>query len=97
MKNSRRDFFTKAAATSALTTLPFIDFGKEYENAIEQTPKLSSPSNLKITNIKCGYIRAGHGLFIKVYTNQDLVGHGEGVDATLGTYHLVKMIGERLK
>ncbi|MBL6643070.1 MAG: mandelate racemase/muconate lactonizing enzyme family protein [Flavobacteriaceae bacterium] len=97
MKNSRRDFFTKAAATTALTTLPFAHFGKEYENAIEQTPKLSSPSNLKITDIKCGYIRAGHGLFVKIYTNQDLVGHGEGVDATPGTYHLVKLFGERLK
>ena len=97
MKNSRRDFFTKAAATTALTTLPFAHFGKEYENTIEQTPKLSSPSNLKITDIKCGYIRAGHGLFVKIYTNQDLVGHGEGVDATPGTYHLVKLFGERLK
>ena len=97
MKNSRRDFFTKAAATTALATLPFVHFGKEYENAIEQAPKLSSPSNLKITNIKCGFSRAGHGLFIKVYTNQDLVGHGEGVDATLGTYHLVKLFSERLK
>ena len=97
MKNSRRDFFTKATATTALTALPFVHFGKEYENAIEQTPKLSSPSNLKITNIKCGYIRAGHGLFIKVYTNEDLVGHGEGVDATPGTYHLVKLFSERLK
>ena len=97
MKNSRRDFFTKAAATTALTTLPFAHFGKENENAIEQTPKLSSPSNLKITDIKCGYIRAGHGLFVKIYTNQDLVGHGEGVDATPGTYHLVKLFGERLK
>ena len=97
MKNSRRDFFKKAAATSALTSLPFVNFGKVYENAIEQTPKLSSPSNLRITDIKCSYIRAGHGLFVKIYTNQDIVGHGEGVDATPGTYHLVKLFGKRLK
>tara|TARA_B100000963_G_scaffold61745_1_gene49771 strand:+ start:108611 stop:109885 length:1275 start_codon:yes stop_codon:yes gene_type:complete len=96
MKNSRRDFLTKAAASTALT-LPFINYGKEYETAINKTPKLSSPSKLKITDTKCGYIRGGKGLFVKIYSNQDLVGHGEGVDATPGTYHLVKRFGERLR
>ena len=96
MKNSRRDFLTKAAASTALT-LPFINYGKEYEIAINKTPKLSSPSKLKITDTKCGYIRGGKGLFVKIYSNQDIVGHGEGVDATPGTYHLVKRFGERLR
>ena len=96
MKNSRRDFLTKAAASTALT-LPFVNYGKEYETAINKTPKLSSPSKLKITDTKCGYIRGGKGLFVKIYSNQDIVGHGEGVDATPGTYHLVKRFGERLR
>jgi galactonate dehydratase len=96
MKSSRRDFLTKAIATGALTSLPFANYGKEYENSINLAPKLSSPSNLKITDIKCAYIRNGHGLFVKIYSNQDIVGHGEGVDATPGTYHLVKMFGKRL-
>ena len=96
MKNSRRDFLTNAAASTALT-LPFINYGKEYETAINKTPKLSSPSKLKITDTKCGYIRGGKGLFVKIYSNQDIVGHGEGVDATPGTYHLVKRFGERLR
>ena len=34
---------------------------------------------------------------MKIYSNQDIVGHGEGVDATPGTYHLVKRFGERLR
>ncbi|MEC7869867.1 MAG: mandelate racemase/muconate lactonizing enzyme family protein, partial [Bacteroidota bacterium] len=89
-------FLTKAAASTALT-LPFINYGKEYETAINKTPKLSSPSKLKITDTKCGYIRGGKGLFVKIYSNQDIVGHGEGVDATPGTYHLVKRFGERLR
>ena len=96
MKSSRRDFLTKAIATGALTSLPFANYGKEYENSINLAPKLSSPSNLKITDIKCAYIRNGHGLFVKIYSNQDIIGHGEGVDATPGTYHLVKMFGKRL-
>ena len=96
MKNSRRDFLTKAAASTALT-LPFVNYGKGYETAINRAPKLSSPSKLKITDTKCGYIRGGIGLFVKIYSNQDIVGHGEGVDATPGTYHLVKRFGERLR
>lgn len=97
MKNSRRDFLTKAAATAALSAVPFVNYGKEYERAIDITPKSSAPSDLKITDIKCGYIRGGHSLFVKIYSNQDIIGHGEGVDATPGTYHLVKIFGERLK
>lgn len=97
MKNSRRDFLTKATATAALSALPFATYGKAYVKAMDRTPKMSAPADLKITDIKCGYIRGGHSLFVKIYSNQDIVGHGEGVDATPGTYHLVKIFGERLK
>ena len=97
MKNSRRDFLSKATAATAMTALPFVNYGKEYIQAVDQTPKMSAPSDLKITDVKCGYIRGGHSLFVKIYSNQDIVGHGEGVDATPGTYHLVKIFGERLK
>ncbi len=97
MKTSRRDFISKAALTSAFAATPLLNFGNEYEKAIDKTPKYSAPADLKITDIKCGYIRNGHSLFVKIYTNQDIVGHGEGVDATPGTYHLVKMFGNRLK
>ena len=97
MKNSRRNFLSRAAATTALTALPLMNYGKEYVKAIERTSKMSAPSDLKITDVKCGYIRGGHSLFVKIYSNQDIVGHGEGVDATPGTYHLVKIFGERLK
>lgn len=97
MKNSRRDFLSMVTATTALTALPFVTYGKEYTEAMDRAPKMSAPKDLKITDIKCGYIRGGHSLFVKVYSNQDIVGHGEGVDATPGTYHLVKIFGERLK
>ena len=97
MKTSRRDFLSKTAATGLLTSLPFVNYGKTFENAVDRAPKMSAPKDLKITDIKCGFIRGGHGLFVKIYSNQDIVGHGEGVDAVPGTYHLVKMMGERLK
>ncbi len=56
---------------------------------------VSPPSDLKITDVKCGYIKGS--LFVKIYTNQNIWGCGEGVDAVPGTYHLVKSFGARLK
>lgn len=99
MKNitSRRSFLTKtAAAVTALTPIaPLSAFGQAYQQSIHRTPKASPPSNLKITDIKCGYIQGS--LFVKIYTNQDIWGCGEGVDAIPGTYYLVKNFGERIK
>jgi galactonate dehydratase len=97
MKNtaSRRSFFKNAFAAGAL--LPLSTFGQGFENAIDKTPKNSIPADLKITAIKCGYIRGGHSLFVKIFSNQDIWGCGEGVDATPGTYHLVKLFETRLK
>jgi galactonate dehydratase len=94
--SSRRNFLSKAAIAAAIT--PFASlatFGNGYETAIDKTPKLSAPSDLKITDVKCGYIKGS--LFVKIYTNQDIWGCGEGVDAIPGTYHLVKNFGNRIK
>lgn len=95
MSNSRRNFFKKALAASAFA--PLATFGRPLEASIDKAPKSSAPSDLKITSVKCGYIRNGHSLFVKIYTNQDVWGCGEGVDATPGTYHLVKLFESRLK
>lgn len=96
MTTSRRSFLAKAAIASAMAPLaPLATFGQGYENAIGNTPKKSPPSSLKITEIKCGYIRGS--LFVKVYTDQGIWGCGEGVDAIPGTYHLVKNFEQRLK
>ncbi|HRI79332.1 MAG TPA: mandelate racemase/muconate lactonizing enzyme family protein [Cyclobacteriaceae bacterium] len=93
--NSRRKFFKNALAVGAMA--PIATFGRGYEEAIDKTSKMSIPTDLKITEIKCGYIRNGHSLFVKIFTSQGIVGHGEGVDATPGTYHLVKRFGFFLK
>ena len=94
---NRRNFFQKAAVSSAFAATSFSSFGNEYVKAIDKAPKSSAPSDLKITDLKAGYIRGGHSLFVKIYTNQGIIGHGEGVDATPGTYHLVKSMGQRLR
>jgi galactonate dehydratase len=96
MSNSRRSFLSKAAITAAITPFASLSsFGKGYEKAIDKTPKSSPPSDLKITEIKCGYIRGS--VYVKIYTNQDIFGCGEGVDAIPGTYYLVKNFEARLK
>jgi galactonate dehydratase len=95
--NSRRSFFKKAALTAGAFA-PLATFASGLETALDKSPKMvGKPSDLKITEIKCGYIRGGHSLFVKIYTNQDIWGCGEGVDATPGTYHLVKMFEQRIK
>jgi galactonate dehydratase len=70
-------------------------FGKGLEEAIEKTPKASAPSDLTIKDVTCAYIRGS--LFVKMTTNQDIVGYGEGVDAIQGTYHLIKGWAGRLR
>ena len=95
--HSRRSFLAKSAFTGALAATPIAAFGSGLESAVERANLSSRPSDLEITDVKCGYIRNGHSLFVKVYTNQDIWGCGEGVDATPGTYHLVKMFGQRIR
>lgn len=100
MKNSfsRRSFMTKGALAGAfgLTGLSQT-FGKVYTNAVDDNPKLSAPSDLKITDVKVAYLRGGGRMFIKLETNQGLIGYGEGVDAVGGAYHLAKRFGFQLR
>ncbi len=95
--SSRRSFISSLGLGAAATISPIKNFGAVYQQKIQDKEMLSAPSDLKITDIKCGYIRGGHGLFVKLYTNQGIIGHGEGADCTPGTYHLVKSFGARIK
>jgi len=95
-ENSRRAFLGKAASLAAVATVtPLAGFGNGLQQAMERTPQPSAPADLKITDVKCGYIRGS--LFVKIYTNQGIWGCGEGVDAISGTYHLVQSMGRRLR
>lgn len=92
--SSRRSFFKKVVTAGAALS-PIATFGSGFETAVHQAPKYSAPTDLKITEVKCGYVRGS--LFVKIFTDQGIWGCGEGVDAVPGTYHLVKMFGARLK
>ena len=94
--NSRRAFLGKAASVAAVAAAtPLAGFGNGLEQAVQKTPKSSMPTDLKITDVKCGFI--GGSLFVKIFSNQDIYGCGEGVDAIMGTYHMVQNMGRRLR
>ncbi len=97
MRRTRRSFLQKASLASLAGLTTWAGFGKTLEHALGAKTFLSIPSDLKITDVRCGYIRNGSGLFVKIHTNQDVWGCGEGVDAVPGTYHLVKQMGRRLQ
>jgi galactonate dehydratase len=94
---NRRSFLSKTVlAGAAVLAAPLNKtFGQGLIDAKERTSQASSPSDLKITEVKCAY--AGGGLFVKIYTNQGIWGSGEGVDAIAGTYYLVKRLERMLK
>src|SRR5687768_1409628 len=96
MENSRRSFLTKAGIAAAMTPFASLStFGKGYEEAIDKTPIKSPPSDLKIETVTPAYL-PGNRMYIKITTNQGIVGYGEGVDAVPGTYYFAKSFN-RLK
>src|SRR5512134_1683525 len=87
----RRQFLTAAAMAGAAAAQPLAVFGQAVQNA----GTASSPSALRITDLRCGYVRGS--LFVKIHTNQGIWGCGEAVDAVGGTYHMVQGFGRRLR
>jgi len=87
---SRRSFLAKTALAGAAMQ-PLAAFGQAVQNANTN----SSPSALRITEIKCGYIRGS--LYVKLLTNQGIWGCGEAVDAVGGTYNMVQNMGRQLR
>ena len=90
---NRREFFQKSLGLAGATFLSTV--GSGLEAAVIRNPKASLPSELKITSVKCGYVRGA--LYVKIYMNQDVWGCGEAVDAIQGTYYLVKRMGDLIK
>ena len=64
----RRTFLTSCALAGAAAVRPLAVFGQAVDNA----KQASSPSALRITDLKCGYVRGS--LFVKIHTNQGIWG-----------------------
>src|ERR671918_36024 len=87
----RRAFLASCAMAGAAAARPLAAFGQ----AVDSAKQASSPSALRITDVKCGYVRGS--LFVKIHTNQGIWGCGEAVDAVGGTYHMVQSFGQRIR
>ena len=71
---SRRSFFKKSAvAGTAAGAAMLANSLNGLAEAVDRTPQSSNPSALRITDVRCGQIRGGHSLFVKIYTNQDIL------------------------
>jgi galactonate dehydratase len=88
--NTRRSFLAKSALAGAALQ-PLAAFGQAVDNA----KTASNPSALRITDLKCGYVRGS--MFVKIHTNQGIWGCGEGVDAIAGTYFLAQNFGRLIR
>jgi galactonate dehydratase len=88
---SRRSFLKRGAvgAVGGATLAAALD---PLASAMERTPLSSSPSALRITDVRGGLIRGEHSLFVKIHTNQGITGHGQAVDGVYGTYYVMKHI-----
>jgi len=82
----RRAFLATCATAGAAAAHPLAAFGQ----AVDSASQASSPSALRITEVKCGYVRGS--LFVKIHTNQGIWGCGEAVDAVQGTYHMIRTL-----
>ncbi|MEB2784351.1 mandelate racemase/muconate lactonizing enzyme family protein [Algoriphagus persicinus] len=94
-KNSRRSFLQKGAVAGLTGAGLLSTFGQGLNAAVVKQNPYSNPADLKITDVKCGFVRGA--VYVKIYTNQDVWGCGEAVDAIHGSYYLVKRLGEQIK
>ncbi|MFC1542194.1 mandelate racemase/muconate lactonizing enzyme family protein, partial [Candidatus Latescibacterota bacterium] len=97
-KQSRRSFFKKGSVAATAGAAMLSNFGSGIQAAVNNTAMSSNPSELRIENVTCAYMR-GHGthMFVKITTNQGITGYGEAMDAVNGTYYIVQNMGRMLR
>ena len=84
---SRRDLLgTAARSASGLLAFPSLAAAVQAESSPYRRPRL------KITDVRTAEVMAhGYQLHVRIYTDQGVVGHGEGTDAVQGGVGLVRM------
>jgi galactonate dehydratase len=82
----------------AAAATPFVSmstFGQGVQTAVNNAPKASAPSDLRITSVTPAYYQ-GNRMYVKITTNQGITGWGEAVDAIPGTYYVLKNFSRSL-
>lgn len=95
--DNRRDFLKKASlgglGVSAMELRPIDD---QIAHATRKVNRYSSPSDLEITDVRIAHVENAAPI-IRIYTNQDVVGHGDVRDGADPRYALMlksRLLGE---
>ncbi|MFC1539387.1 mandelate racemase/muconate lactonizing enzyme family protein [Candidatus Latescibacterota bacterium] len=91
---SRRSFIRNSTLTGAAAAAMISDFSSGLQNAVEAQPLSSSPSDLRVTSVEYAYLMGR--LYVRVFTNQGIVGTGEGVDSVGGSDGLIQGFGRQI-
>lgn len=94
--HSRRSFL-KAGALGGLSlgSMAFAPIDQQVEYVTQKVSRASNPSDLRITDMR--YAQVGNTPIIRIYTNQDIVGHGDVRDQADPRYALFlksRILGE---
>jgi galactonate dehydratase len=82
---SRRDLLRGSAATAGILAMPALS------EAVQATTSPYRRPKLKITDVRTAEVIAhGYQLHVRIYTDQGLIGQGEGTDAVRGGVGLVQ-------
>ncbi len=85
----------KSTLTTAGAAALTAQIGSGLTKAVEAQPMSSAPADLRVTRVEHAYL---HGrLFVRVFTNQGIVGTGEGVDAVGGSDGLIQGFGRQIE
>lgn len=92
----RRSFFKKAALGGlSLAAMVHAPYGDQVAYASQHVKRHSSPSDLKITDMRVAEV--GNIPIIRIYTNQGIMGHGDvrdGADARYALFLKSRILGE---
>lgn len=93
---SRRSFLKKTALGGlSLSAMAFAPVEEQVEFVSQKVSRSSSPSDLRITDMR--YAQVGNTPIVRIYTNQDIVGHGDvrdGADPRFALFLKSRILGE---
>lgn len=97
LEDKSRRSFLKKASLSGLTLAAYIHapIGDQVAYATQHVSRYSSPSDLKITDMRVAVVE--NTPIIRLYTNQDIVGHGDvrdGADKRYALFLKSRLLGQ---
>ncbi len=96
LPNGRRSFLKKAALGGlSMSAMAFAPVDEQVDFVTQKVSRASSPSALRITDMRYAWV--DNTPIIRIYTNQDIVGHGDvrdGADPRFALFLKSRILGE---